>query len=332
MPGVSGWGAVPLAPKPGVIPLRPLSVGEILDAAVTYIRRDPKTVLGISAIVAVVLALLQFGFSSSLGSLFSTSFDPTTGAPTASNAELIAGFTGLVGGVVLLYAVTFLLTTAATGMLTTVMGRAVLGQRVTAREAWQRVAGRIWPLLGLTLLTGLIISATFSIGIALAVLVGVGLAAANLTGLGVFLGIVLGIAATLATVWLSIRLLLAPVALILEGVGITRALRRSMTLVSGAWWRTFGIYLLASFLAGIVGQVLTIPFAILGAILGGLTASSSSSPFGIWSALASSLGTLVSSAVVLPFTSGIVALLYVDRRIRREALDIELARAVGIRV
>ena len=34
LPGVTGWGAVPQAPKPGVIPLRPLGVGEILDVDV----------------------------------------------------------------------------------------------------------------------------------------------------------------------------------------------------------------------------------------------------------------------------------------------------------
>lgn len=47
-------------------------------------------------------------------------------------------------------------------------------------------------------------------------------------------------------------------------------------------------------------------------------------------AISASLGTLVSQIVVIPFTAGIVALLYVDRRIRREALDIELARAAGV--
>ena len=40
------------APKPGIIPLRPLSVGEILDGTFTTIRRHPKATLGLSAAVA----------------------------------------------------------------------------------------------------------------------------------------------------------------------------------------------------------------------------------------------------------------------------------------
>ena len=43
-----------------------------------------------------------------------------------------------------------------------------------------------------------------------------------------------------------------------------------------------------------------------------------------------SLGTIVASAVTWPFTAVSTALIYVDRRIRREALDIELARAAGV--
>src|SRR5262245_47192942 len=48
----SGYG------KPGVIPLRPLSVGEILDGAVTTMRRHPALVFGIAALVAVISAAL----------------------------------------------------------------------------------------------------------------------------------------------------------------------------------------------------------------------------------------------------------------------------------
>jgi hypothetical protein len=38
---------------------------------------------------------------------------------------------------------------------------------------------------------------------------------------------------------------------------------------------------------------------------------------------------VVASAVTWPFTAVATALLYVDRRMRREALDLELARAAG---
>jgi hypothetical protein len=40
-----------------------------------------------------------------------------------------------------------------------------------------------------------------------------------------------------------------------------------------------------------------------------------------------SVGTILASTVTAPFSAGISGLLYFDQRIRREALDIELARA-----
>ncbi|MET8543319.1 hypothetical protein ABZW03_22115, partial [Kitasatospora sp. NPDC004799] len=48
-----GWGA-PASPRPGVIPLRPLSFGELLDGAVTTVRRHWRTVLALSLGLAVI--------------------------------------------------------------------------------------------------------------------------------------------------------------------------------------------------------------------------------------------------------------------------------------
>src|SRR5687767_4983300 len=68
-PAAPGWGQAPgwstappgwaPPPKPGVIPLRPLGVGEILDGAISSIRRDPRVMLGVSALVVIASTLLQ---------------------------------------------------------------------------------------------------------------------------------------------------------------------------------------------------------------------------------------------------------------------------------
>jgi hypothetical protein len=335
LPGVVGWGAVPLAPKPGVIPLRPLGIGEILDGAISYIRRDPKTVLGISAIIASAIALLQMGLYASFATVFDrlltdpaiTNPGPSTGEPDLSGLTNGLGALGGVAFVVIV--ISFLLNVLATGMLTTAMGRAVLGRPVSTSDVWTRARRRFWPLLGLTLLVGLVVGLTATVGLALAVGLGLLLGQVNV-GLGVLVGLALGLVAMLATVWLSVTLLLAPVALVLEDVGVATSMRRSARLVRGAWWRTFGIYLLATIIAYVVAQVLTVPFSLAGTVVGTVGSSGDvANPFTLASSIAGALGTLVSQTVVIPFTAGIVALLYIDRRIRREALDIELARAAG---
>ena len=50
--GYPGAAAKPL--KPGIIPLRPLTLSEIYNGAVAYVRMNPKATLGMTAIVVVV--------------------------------------------------------------------------------------------------------------------------------------------------------------------------------------------------------------------------------------------------------------------------------------
>jgi hypothetical protein len=335
---VAGWGAVPQAPKPGVIPLRPLGVGEILDGAISYVRRDPKTVLGISALIAAATAVLQIVLYGVMSRAFTPFLDiassPSGGSQAQVDAalrDLAGGFAGLGVAAVLVGAVTYVLNVLATGLLTTAMGRAVLGKPVSTSDVWRRAAGRFWPLLGVTILVSLIFGVVAFGGLAIAILLGVLVGQADST-VGVLVGVVLGITVLVMSVWLYVKLLLSPVALVLEGVGPITAIKRSYRLVSGAWWRTFGIHLLAVVIAAVVAQVITVPFGLVGSFISVSSAGSGGTidPFSFTQSLITALSTLVSSTIVIPFSAGVVALLYVDRRIRREALDIELARAAGV--
>src|SRR5262249_42454025 len=57
-PRYGQWPSQPQAPKPGVIPLRPLGVGELLDGAFTSIRRNPRATLGIAALLLTASAVI----------------------------------------------------------------------------------------------------------------------------------------------------------------------------------------------------------------------------------------------------------------------------------
>jgi hypothetical protein len=326
LPGVAGWGAVSQAPKPGVVPLRPLSVGEILDGSISYIRRDPRTVLGISAGIALIIAVLQFVVLAVTSRSLAVS-----GGTTTTTADALGGSLGSLTATLTQSAVTWVLGVVATGLLTIVMGQAVLGRRVTLEQTWSRTSSRLLPLFGLTILVAVVVGGLGAVGVGLAVLIG-WLLTSTSTALGVVVGILAGVGALVLAGWANIRLLLAPVALVLEGAGVITSMRRSWELVSGAWWRTFGIYLLGSILAGILSSVITVPFTAVGAALSFTSLSSDSATVPLAEAISISLATLVSTTLVMPFTSGVVALLYIDRRIRREALDIELARAAGVGV
>ncbi|APY87994.1 hypothetical protein DCW30_07035 [Streptomyces alfalfae] len=326
-PGWGAWQGPPPAAKPGVIPLRPLGVGEILDGAVSTMRAHWRTVLGISLTVAVlteiVVVLLQ-------GLVLNDAADTEAlNDPSATLGEITRamGDTLLSSGVVLV--ITLLGTIVATALLTMVTSRAVLGKSVTATEAWQDSRPQLARLFGLTLLIPLIGTAIVAVGVLPGVLIALGGSAEAGAGLAV-LG---GFAATILAVWIVLRFSLASPALMLEKQGVKKSLARSVKLVRGSWWRVFGIQLLAAIIANIVASIIVIPFTfIAGALSGdGVTGFLNNTGDLGWTFLIiSGVGSVIGSMLTFPITAGVTVLLYIDQRIRREALDLELARAAGL--
>ncbi|MER7490315.1 glycerophosphoryl diester phosphodiesterase membrane domain-containing protein [Streptomyces sp. NPDC126497] len=323
-----GWGGPPPAAKPGVIPLRPLGVGEILDGAVSTMRAHWRTVLGISLTIAVlteiVVVLLQ-------GLALDTSGTAVLDDPSATLDELTdaMGDALLNSGVVLL--ITLIGTVAATALLTTVTSRAVLGRSVTTGEAWRDARPQIVKLFGLICLLLLITAGIMAVG----ALPGFLVALAAGGGAGIALTVLGLIGAAVATVWLMVRLSLASPALMLEKQGIRKAMSRSARLVRGSWWRIFGIQLLATIIANVVASIIVIPFTFLAAAVGGDGVSgflnSAGGDMGWTFLIISGIGSVIGATITFPITAGVTVLLYVDQRIRREALDLELARAAGVR-
>ncbi|MDQ8705837.1 hypothetical protein RCO28_25555 [Streptomyces sp. LHD-70] len=326
--GGGGWGTPPAAAKPGVIPLRPLGVGEILDGAVSTMRTYWRTVLGISLAVAmvteIIVVLLQ-------GLVLNT--QTTTDAlsdPSATVEELTTALfqTLLDSGVILL--VSLLGSFVVTALLTMVTSRAVLGKPVTTAEAWRDARPQLPRLLGLTFLLPLLAAALVTVGALPGMLVAIAGASAAGTSLA-FLG---GLGGLIVAIWLMVRFSLSSPALMLEKQTVRKALGRSAKLVQGSWWRVFGIQLLAAILVNIVVSIILIPFTAVAVALSGDGVSgflnSGVGNVGWTFLIITGIGSVIGSMLAFPITAGVTVLLYIDLRIRREALDLELARAAGI--
>lgn len=310
----AGWGGPAAAPRPGVVPLRPLGLGELLDGSVSVVRRYPRPTLGLSLAVALVSAVIGAVLLLLLpAGLFSTS-----GSADVSNAAVGGAFAGSVAT----YAVTALAGLVLSGIITSVVGKAVLGQPISTGQAWTSVRPRLLPLLGLALLTGLIVIA---VAVAGAVVAGVAIAAAGTAGLLVAVPAVL--AGLAGAVYAYVRFSLAAPALVLEKLGVREAMRRSGVLVRRSFWRVLGILLLAAVIATFVGGVLQVPFLVLGGGGGGLF--SSTEGLGTTTIVLAQIGGAVARTLTAPFTSGVTALLYIDRRMRAEGLDVSLAAAAA---
>jgi hypothetical protein len=300
----------PMAFKPGIIPLRPLSLSDIFNGAVGYVRANPKATLGLTTMVVVVAQiislLLQIGPLTTFGS-----FDSTLQGDTPSTGALALVSAGSFAGIM----VTALAGVLLSGLLTVVVGRAVFGGTITIGQAWQRLRGRFWTLIGLMALEALafgLVGAVIAVVIVIAAGVGGGVAA-FVVGAPLVLATIVGLVYTVTV------LLFAPPLIVLEHQGVFAAIARSFALVKGDFWRVLGIWLLTVIVANLIAAAVGVPFGIVGALL-----SASPGSISIPGLIVSAIGGVIGQIITAPFNAGVIVLLYTDRRIRAEAFDLVL--------
>lgn len=295
---MGGWGPPPTAPKPGVIPLRPLGIPELLDGAITAVRRYPKAIIVPSFVVALGLGAINYLAALVSITMYRGINDLNPDSVSGSDIAGIFGPTIFVAfaGVLIQVVATVLLT----GVVTAVMGQAVLGNPVTLAEAWTIVRPRAWRLLGL----GLLVTMIVSVGLLFCLIP------------GVIVGVYLSIAAA---------------ALVLERSTVGASLRRSMSLVNGAFWRTFGALILMVIIYVVISVAISLPFSIpefIAPSVDSTTLTVDETRFVINNAIAT-VGSVIVTTITLPFIAAVLSLIYIDRRMRTEGLDITLARQSG---
>ncbi|WP_231972152.1 hypothetical protein, partial [Mycobacterium sp. E3251] len=301
---------IPGAVKPGIIPLRPLTLGDIFNGAVGYVRANPKAALGLTAIVVVFIQIVTkaavFGPLAAYGRL------TTDHAKELTTGVVGAWLTSMGAGVVVAWLGGMLLS----GMLTVIVGRAVFGSPITIAETWAKIRGRLVPLFGLAVLEGAVMAVVAGLA---AVIVAV-LAAIGNPAVAVVLGLPLALAVIALLVYLYTVVLFAPVLIVLERLPVLDAITRSFALVRGGFWRVLGIRLLTLVVTSVVGGAVAVPFNIVSQFF---VITSSTAAFLI-STVVASVGAAIGEIITAPFNAGVIALLYTDRRMRAEAFDLVL--------
>ncbi|WP_433328776.1 hypothetical protein [Spirillospora sp. CA-294931] len=295
----------------GDFPFRPMTISEMLDGAIAGIRTHPKATLGLSVLVTTVIqvtgSVAAYYF---IGERADTEISPGW-LLRSVGAQLTLGAIGLVlsaFGILVL-----------AGLLSPVLGRGMFGLPGTARQAWRDARPRFPRLVA----TAVVIMLAALLGLLLPMAPFLACLAVDAPpAAGVVFGIV-GIPAGLALmIWLYVLLVLAAPAVIMERETVGGALRRAWRLSKGRWWRTCGTLLAAMLITVFMGYfALRIPFLVVELIFFSDDAEGGKLILGL---AVDTLGRIVGWSVVLPFDAGVIALLYMDRRMRREGLDLEL--------
>lgn len=299
--------------KPGIVPLRPLSLGEVFDGAFGAIRHNPRLMLGLPAIVITVATGLGF----LLGYIVSGYLVPAMPSELITD-EYFTGGVAMLSSSLGMLAILNLAAPVVNGLLIGSIGQSVIGRRITARDLWRQVRPRVWPLIAFSLLVGLAGLAVVTVYVLI-----VWGAIETSAGLGVAVSLLGGLGLVVLYVWFLVRTLLIPPALVLEGQGLWPAVGRGWRLSRGSFWRLFGIYLLASIAVSIISSILTVPFSFLGGFA--LEAGN----FELYTAV-TAFGSILTGVLSAAFTAGVICLLYIDVRMRREGLDVELAAAASV--
>jgi hypothetical protein len=321
---VTAYPAWTPASRPGIIPLHPLGFGTILGRSFAALRQNPRVLLGFALIVqtlaylvvlGAVLAVMWASFSR-LDTLRPGTDEYDTVMAGSIAVTAIAGIVlGLVAGA---------LSIIVQGIVVVEVTHAAVAEKLTLGALWRQLRPVAWRLIGYSLLVVLAV-------VAIVAVVAIGVVAIGVAALpaAIVLTILLILAAIPLAWWLQIKLLLAPAAIIVEHATILQAVSRSWTLTRGRFWPALGIILVISLIFGAVAQVVSLPFSFLSMGLTTIIAPTGDpEPSAIIGVIATALLTQVltlllqSVAVVVQATA--TSIIYIDCRMRREGLDLDL--------
>jgi hypothetical protein len=306
-PGPQPVPGQPVVPGPGPIPVTqtgtqvtgPLTFANVIEIAARLYGRYAALLIPLVAVVIIPLALLQTAVIQSVLGPYARFFEGGI-APFEAVREILPRFLLVVLGITIVgFVANGFLTAAVTGAAVD----AAAGRDVSVGRSVGAALRRLHSVLWILLLQTLLIIAALLVPAAVVVA-----GAAADSAAVVVVGTVLALPPVFFVV---IRLLFSIPLLMAEDLRGWNALRRSWVLVSGRWWRTFGIFLLVVLVAGLVGLL----FQSIAQALSPRTASVTGP-----SAYIGAVGSGIASSLTTPFVILVIVALYLDARFRTEGM------------
>lgn len=332
-------------PKPGLIPLRPLTLGTLLGASFQVMRRNPRPTFGFALLLAAIVSVISVFAIAGVGFLLFSR--PLSAGNDEDAMTLAAG--GVFGGFLVAFLVPLALSLVAysilQGIIALEVARGTLGEKLKLAGLWRWAKGRIGALIGWSVLLAAAAVVYFLIVAFIVGALTAGFFASTALGgepnAGGFVLIVLMTLVFYAgffvlAAWFGVRTVLVPSILVIERLTLGRAIARSWRLTHRSFWKTFGILLLVGLIIGTASNIITLPVQFIGGLAGGLLNPTGGTTESMMATLigVSILLTVVSvivGAIGLIVQSAATSLIYIDLRMRKEGLDLELARFVEAR-
>jgi hypothetical protein len=206
--------------------MRPLNLGETLDASIKIVRSRWKTLATVMLVVALPIQLANIIVIKSTTDVYQVGTSFSTSAESATTYSDDGAY---VAGQTLILALSFLGYLLGTVACYRAIADTYLGRETSARASLRYAGGRLGATLWLTIV--------------------------------LVVGLVLGfLALFLPGIWLYIAWTVAYPVMLVEGTGGFAALKRSFKLVETRWWATAGRMAVTYILVGVVTTVATLLF------------------------------------------------------------------------
>jgi hypothetical protein len=280
--------------------LRPMSLGEVLDRTFNLYKNHFWLFAGITALPFSLLLIVEVGVAAAG---FATAKLPASPAPTLSPSAL----GGVIGGGALVMILYFLMIGAAHAATVFAVSDLYLSRPASIRGAFARVGWKVFRVLLLFFLIGLILL----VGVAVVATLGFAVRSPGL----VLIGILLLIAPMII---LMCRMAVSIPAAMLEDLGAVRALERSLHLTKGHVIQIFVIFLLVLVATYVAILVLQMPLMIL---MMASVAAHKTPPLSLQ--IVQQVAGFISQVLVGPIGTIAFSLMYYNLRVRKEAFDIQ---------
>jgi hypothetical protein len=311
-----------------------LTLGAMLGASFQVMRRNPRPTFGVALLLTGGVFLFALVV---VGAVSVFAFSRASSATEADQAQIDAGSIALIAVSSLIPVVLSIIVSAVLqGIISLEVARGTVGEKLTFGGLWRSAKGRVWALIGWSFVITLIVG----VAIVVIVLVVIALTVGTQGSAGgviaaVLLAIVFSLALLVGGYWVGTRVSLVPSVLMIERLTLREAITRSWSLTTGYFWRTLGIQLLVSVIISLASQIVTTPISVVFGLLTTLMNPNGDETAFVAGAIATYglliLVTLVIGAISTIVQSATSALIYIDLRMRKEGLDLELIRFVEAR-
>lgn len=290
--------------------LRPLGVGDIVDRVFSMYRQRALLFAALSAVPYLALFLVIGGIALSLGTqlaplgpFVATLSDPAfTPANTALTPAIATALFTLIVFAAVAGLISVLFLSVQIGSLVDAAAARYLGRETTVGASFRAGMRAAPKIIG----TGLLLFFSLLLGWLVLFLVLFLTNNALLVTLGVLAGLV-------GTVFVFASWLVAPVVATMEPIGPVHAVRRSWWLSNGHRWRIIGLQILLAVLQAVLSTIIS--FIFIAAFISDAVVR----------VVLQNIVNVVATVLWAPIEWGTFTILYFDLRVRKEALDLQLA-------